>query len=77
MTTLLSHIAEITTKVAQEPRVAGGVGAATTVVGSFFNLFPDALLAKVATMSGICLTFLLIIIHGIKLYRMLRYGNQG
>jgi hypothetical protein len=54
-------------EVIQSPKTAAAVGGSTAAMGNFLSWLPDAVLAKVATLLGICLTLLLIAVQVYKL----------
>lgn len=59
-------------EIAQNPKAAAGVAAATTAAGSILDTVPDSMLTKIATILGIILTTLLIIIHTVNFIRSFR-----
>ena len=69
---LKDHLANVATAVVQNPKGGASVAAATTAAGGFLDRFPEQDLAKIATMMGIVLTTLLIVVHSIKLYSLVR-----
>lgn len=56
----------VASEIIQSPKTAATVGGATAGMGTFLEWLPDAVLAKVATLLGICLTLLLI---AVQLYK--------
>lgn len=54
-------------EVIQSPKTAAAVGGSTAAMGNFLSWLPDAALAKIATLLGICLTLLLIAVQIYKL----------
>lgn len=68
----MSVIKNFMAEILQDPRVGVAVATSTTAAGSFLDYLPDFVLAKIATLLGIFLTVLLICIHAIKLFRMIK-----
>lgn len=68
---LLDHLTEMTLKAALDPKTAMAVGTGTIWLANWLDKIPEDLLAKAATLLGMCLTVLLIVVHGVKLKRML------
>lgn len=72
VTPKIKEYVQIASEIAQNPKVGASVGAATAAMGGFLDHLPEKDLAKIATLLGIVLTSMLIIIHGLKLCGMVR-----
>lgn len=58
---------DIATEVIKSPKTAGVVASITATMGAFLESIPDEVLAKLATLLGILLTSILIVVQFYKL----------